>query len=222
MFSACCTVAAMLSCAHPHRKEPVERSLRLSTSPPVVTDQFDFRRALGSFPTGVAIVTARTADGRSAGVTINSFASVSLSPPLVLWSLAERAPSRSVFETATHFAIHVLAEDQRSLAERFCSPAADKFAGLPLSSGLGDAPLIGAPAALFECRLRHNYPGGDHLILVGEVERYSYQGRRPLVFHGGRYAEVAEAEQTAPYGQSEFDTWQAFYYETGSGAATKR
>lgn len=174
-------------------------------------DERDLRRALGAFPTGVAVVTARCTDGRTAGVTINSFASVSLHPPLVLWSLAGRAPSLAVFEAASHFAIHVLAEDQRALAERFCSPAEDKFAGLARSAGLGDAPLLEGVAALFECRRSHIYPGGDHIILIGEVGRYRYTGQPPLVFHGGRYAAVAEPERGAGYGHTDFDAWQSFY-----------
>lgn len=176
-----------------------------------VTDEHEFRRALGAFPTGVAVVTARCAEGRTAGLTINSFTSVSLRPPLVLWSLALRAPSRTIFEAASHFAIHVLTDDQRPLADRFCLPAADKFAGLVLAAGLGGAPLLPAPpAALFECRKRNVYPGGDHLVLLGEVERYSSSGLPPLVFYGGRYAGVAEVPKSL-YLQTDYDAWQAFY-----------
>jgi flavin reductase (DIM6/NTAB) family NADH-FMN oxidoreductase RutF len=176
-----------------------------------VTDELEFRRALGAFPTGVAVVTARCADGRTAGLTINSFTSVSLRPPLVQWSLALRAPSRTVFEMASHFAIHVLTDDQRPLADRFCLPAADKFAGLDLTAGLGGAPLLTAiPAALFECRRHQSYPGGDHLILLGEVERFSSSGLPPLVFYGGRYAGVAEVPRSL-YLQTDYDAWQAFY-----------
>lgn len=176
-----------------------------------VTDEREFRRALGAFPTGVAVVTARSADGRTAGLTINSFTSVSLRPPLVLWSLAKRAPSRAVFEAASHFAVHVLTDDQRPIADRFCAPAADKFTGLTLTAGLGGAPLLASsPAALFECRRLDAYPGGDHLILLGEVERYSCSGLPPLVFYGGRFAGVAEVPKSL-YLQSEFDTWQTFY-----------
>ena len=157
------------------------------------------------------MVTARCADQRTAGLTINSFTSVSLRPPQVLWSLAKRAPSRPVFEAASHFAIHVLTNEQRPFADRFCLPAADKFAGLTLSAGLGGAPLLPLlPAALFECRRLDAYPGGDHLILLGEVERYSHSGLPPLVFYGGRYAGVAEVPNSM-YLQSNYDAWQAFY-----------
>ena len=181
--------------------------VRSPGSPPAaetaVTDEREFRRALGAFPTGVAVVTARCADGRTAGLTINSFTSVSLRPPLVLWSLATRAPSRAVFEAASHFAIRELI--------RFCAPAADKFTGLTLTAGLGGAPLLASPpAALFECRRLDAHPGGDHIILLGEVERYSCSGLPPLVFYGGRFAGVAEVPKSL-YLQSGIDAWQTFY-----------
>jgi flavin reductase (DIM6/NTAB) family NADH-FMN oxidoreductase RutF len=176
-----------------------------------VAEEREFRRALGAFPTGVAVVTARCAHGHTAGLTINSFTSVSLRPPLVLWSLATRAPSRAVFEAASYFAIHVLTDDQRPIADRFSAPMADKFTGLTLSAGLGGAPLLPAPpAALFECSKADAYPGGDHLILLGKVERYSCSGLPPLVFYSGRYAGVAEVPKSL-YLQSEVDAWKTFY-----------
>lgn len=148
----------------------------------------DFRLALGSFATGVTVVTARAPDGRLAGLTANSFASVSLDPPLVLWSLSRRAPSCAVLLAATHFAIHVLAEDQHALSVRFATSGTDKYAGLDVGEGLGGAPLLSGAAALFECRRRQTYDGGDHLIFLAEVERYTHAERAPLLFHRGRYA----------------------------------
>jgi flavin reductase (DIM6/NTAB) family NADH-FMN oxidoreductase RutF len=150
-------------------------------------DPLDLRRALAGFPTGVTVVTARSADGQLAGVTVNSFCSVSLAPPLLLWCLSKNAPSRGVFTGASHFVIHVLAADQMHLSKRFSSPASDKFAHLQFSEGLGGAPVIGGTVATFECRLAQQHEGGDHLILVGEVERFSYSGLHPLLFHGGDY-----------------------------------
>src|SRR6185503_11908208 len=100
------------------------------------------RRALGSFATGITIVTARAPDGRLAGVTANSFCSVSLDPPLVLWCLAGSSLSRAVFSHASHFAVHVLADDQVHLSDRFCRPSRNKFAGLETGEGLGGAPLL--------------------------------------------------------------------------------
>lgn len=154
------------------------------------TDTRTLRNALGCFATGITIVTARGTDGQVAGVTANSFCSVSLDPPLVLWCLAKSAPSGSVFVNATHFAIHVLAEDQADLSARFSRPSKNKFAGLHVSEGLAGTPLLADAAAVFECRCEHRYEGGDHLIIVGKVERYSHTDRLPLVFHSGRYCVV--------------------------------
>jgi flavin reductase (DIM6/NTAB) family NADH-FMN oxidoreductase RutF len=154
---------------------------------PRAIDPRDLRRALAGFPTGVTVITARSAGGQLAGVTVNSFCSVSLEPPLLLWCLSKNAPSRSVFTGATHFAIHVLAADQMHLSKRFSSPATDKFANLEFDEGLGRAPVIGGTVATFECRVAQQHEGGDHLILVGEVERYCYTDRHPLLFHAGDY-----------------------------------
>lgn len=147
-----------------------------------------FRSALGLFATGVTIVTARGADGRLVGLTANSFNSVSLSPPLVLWSLARRAGSLPVFAAGSHYAIHILAAEQIELARRFATPAIDRFAGLGLEEGAGGVPLIPGCAAVFECANRSQYEEGDHIIFVGQVERCAHRaGAQPLIFHGGRY-----------------------------------
>lgn len=156
-------------------------------------DTRDLRNALGGFVTGITIVTSRAPDGRTAGVTVNSFCSVSLDPPLVLWCLSRTAPSYPVFLDASHFAIHVLAEDQAHLSARFSGQSKftarskDKFAGLELSDGLGGAPILADVVARYECRLERRYDGGDHLIMVGEVERYHHTERPPLLFHAGRH-----------------------------------
>ena len=143
-------------------------------------DARDLRRALGSFATGITVVTARAPDGRIAGVTANSFCSVSLNPPLVLWCLAGSAPSRAVFAHASHFAVHVLAEDQLHLSDRFCKPSRNKFAGLETTEGLGGAPILEGVVALFECSREQRHDAGDHVILVGRVERYHHTNRPPL------------------------------------------
>jgi flavin reductase (DIM6/NTAB) family NADH-FMN oxidoreductase RutF len=148
----------------------------------------DFRAALGMFATGVTIVTARGADGLPVGLTANSFNSVSLEPPLVLWSLARRAGSMPAFERGSHYAINILAADQHALAERFAAKAADRFADLAYHEGAGGAPILEGAAAVFECFNRSRYEEGDHVIFVGEVERCSWRaGAAPLIFHGGRY-----------------------------------
>jgi len=148
----------------------------------------EFRAALGMFATGVTIVTGRDAAGQRIGLTANSFNSVSLSPPLVLWSLARAAGSMPAFTRGSHYAINILAAEQRELAERFSSKAPDRFAGLSFREGSGGAPIIEGAAAVFECFNRSRYEEGDHVIFVGEVERCQRrEGAQPLIFHGGRY-----------------------------------
>ena len=155
--------------------------------PPSFSSQ-EFRAALGMFATGVTIVTARTADGTVVGLTANSFNSVSLDPPLVLWSLAQAAASLPSFRAGSHYAINVLAADQKPLAERFALKGTDRFSGVTVTEGMGGAPLIGGACATFECYNRSRYEEGDHVIFVGEVERCSWRtGASPLLFHGGRY-----------------------------------
>jgi len=148
----------------------------------------DFRAALGQFTTGVTIVTARDPDGRLIGLTANSFNSVSLSPPLVLWSLARQSSSMPGFLAASHYAINVLAADQRLLAERFARKGIDRFEGTPWRPGLTGAPVIEGAVAVFECSHRSQHGEGDHLIFVGQVEHCRRRlGAAPLVFHGGRF-----------------------------------
>jgi len=148
----------------------------------------DFRAALGMFATGVTIVTARGAGGAPVGLTANSFNSVSLDPPLVLWSLARSAGSMAAFERGSHYAVNILAAEQHALAERFASKSADRFADLVCREGAGGAPILEGAAAVFECFNRSRYEEGDHVIFVGEVERCSWRaGAQPLIFHGGRY-----------------------------------
>lgn len=156
------------------------------SEPPFSPDEF--RAALGQFTTGVTIVTARTPDGRLVGLTANSFNSVSLSPPLVLWSLARQSTSMPGFLAATHYAINVLAADQRLLAERFARKGIDRFEGTPWRTGLTGAPVIEGAVAVFECSHRSQHDEGDHVIFVGEVGHCRRRvGATPLVFHGGRF-----------------------------------
>ena len=148
----------------------------------------DFRTALGMFATGVTIVTARDADGQRVGLTAISFASVSLSPPLVLWSLSRRAGTVPAFSSGSHYAINILGADQRALAQRFASREPDRFDGLALREGAGGAPIIEGAVAVFECFNRSRYEEGDHIIFVGEVERCERRAdASPLIFHGGRF-----------------------------------
>ncbi|WP_119153281.1 flavin reductase family protein [Caldimonas tepidiphila] len=148
----------------------------------------EFRAALGTFATGVTIVTARDADGTLIGLTANSFNSVSLDPPLVLWSLSMRAGSMPVFQRGSHYAINILAADQRELAERFARKGEDRWAGVAWKEGVAGAPVLEGAMAVFECFNRSRYEEGDHVIFVGEVERCTHTpGAAPLIFHGGRF-----------------------------------
>jgi len=146
----------------------------------------ELRGALGRFATGVTIVTTRTARG-PLGITANSFSSVSLDPPLVLWSPARRSIRFPAFEAASHFAVHVLSADQQGLAERFSRPGEGWPADLADIRGIADLPLLAGCTARFECRHDAAHDGGDHLIVVGEVLRLAQADLAPLVFHRGRY-----------------------------------
>ena len=147
-----------------------------------------FREALAMFATGVTIVTARDEHGAPVGLTANSFNSVSLAPPLVLWSLSQQAGSMPAFARGSHYAIHIRAAGQHALAERFASRDVDRFAGVDWHEGGDGVPLLDGAAAVFECFNRSRYEEGDHVIFVGEVERCERsEGAQPLIFHGGRY-----------------------------------
>jgi flavin reductase (DIM6/NTAB) family NADH-FMN oxidoreductase RutF len=143
---------------------------------------------LGLFATGVTIVTARSRQGLPMGLTVNSFNSVSLAPPLVLWSLGVQATSMPTFEQASHYAIHVLAVDQKHLAERFASKVADRFDGITWNDNRQGVPILAGCAAVFECQAKSRYPEGDHVIFVGQVLHCAHEASRaPLLFHGGKF-----------------------------------
>ncbi|AYF87841.1 MULTISPECIES: p-hydroxyphenylacetate 3-hydroxylase reductase component [unclassified Pseudomonas] len=153
-------------------------------------DSRAFRRALGNFATGVTVVTATAPDGTRVGVTANSFNSVSLEPPLILWSIDKRSSSLAVFERASHFAVNILAADQIDLSNQFARPRDDKFEGVAVESGVGGAPLLPDCAARFECEMHQWVEGGDHWILIGKVVRFDDFGRSPLLYHQGAYSMV--------------------------------
>jgi len=157
------------------------------------------RQAFGQFATGVTVVTTRDLAGQPVGVTASSFNSVSMSPPLVLWSLGRRALSFEAFSAASSFAVHVLSAAHQPLAERFARAATDKFAGTALRDGLGGVPVIEGVPTVFECETVHRYDGGDHLILVGQVVRLTlpHQAPAPLVFHHGHFASTTPLVQEA-------------------------
>ena len=155
----------------------------------------EFRQALGSFATGVTVITAIGEDNNPVGVTVSSFNSVSLDPPLVLWSLAKNAMSLPVFEKSGHFCVHVLTAAQQDISNKFASRGGDKFDGVEWTPGEAGLPLLDKYAARFQCKTTYQYEGGDHIIFVGEVVEYQSTDDAPLVFHSGRYA-LAKAQDS--------------------------
>lgn len=151
------------------------------------TDSAAFRRALGCFPTGVAVVTTVDDDGTPVGITVSSFNSVSLDPPLILWSIGLASVSFGVFVRAENFAVNVLSMGELALVSRFAASGGEKFDGLACREGIGGVPILPDFAACFECRTEHRYDGGDHRIIVGRVLAFEDHEKEPLVFHRGQY-----------------------------------
>lgn len=154
---------------------------------PQAFDARQFRDALAQFATGVTVICARTGDGRYVGFTANSFNSVSLDPPLVLWSLARRSASLAAFEAVDRYSVNVLSATQVDLARRFSRPHADRFASVEFRMGWADAPLIHGCVAWFECRHHSRQRTGDHVVFVGEVVTCERTTGRGLVFHHGHF-----------------------------------
>ncbi|WP_044619355.1 p-hydroxyphenylacetate 3-hydroxylase reductase component [Gynuella sunshinyii] len=154
-------------------------------------DNLAFRRALGNFATGITVVTATSAStGQRVGVTANSFNSVSLEPPLILWSIDKKSSSFPVFEQASHFAVNILAADQMPLSNHFAKRSEDKFADVGFTEGPGRAPILPDCAAVFLCERHACLEGGDHWILIGRVVGFEDSGRAPLLYHQGSYSLV--------------------------------
>ncbi|MEO3787306.1 styrene monooxygenase/indole monooxygenase family protein [Actinocorallia sp. B10E7] len=175
---------------YPWWSEPSEAERVLAEKRALADSSFDardLRRALGQYATGVTVVTALAADGRKVAMTANSFTSVSLDPPLVLWCPSKNAPSTPDFMAATHFAVSVLAADQHHLSRRFSTAAEDKFADTAVTEGIGGTPLLEGAVARFQCRTVQCLDVGDHVVVIGEVEQYEAPGGEPLVFHSGLY-----------------------------------
>lgn len=159
-------------------------------------DQARFRHALGRFATGVAVVTALAPDGGRLGITVSSFNSVSLLPPLILFSVARRANSFPAWQAARHYAVNVLSEAQEALSDRFAKPSGDRWEGVETVDGRNGVPLLTGALAVLECAAHARHPGGDHEIFVGEVEALRVGDTpvpRPLVFFSGRYRRLDTA-----------------------------
>jgi flavin reductase (DIM6/NTAB) family NADH-FMN oxidoreductase RutF len=174
-------------------KHPADPANELASDNAAI-DPRDFRTALGTFATGVTIITAVTADGRPYGLTCNSFASVSLNPPLVLWSLGMFSQGLSTFQNASHFTVNVLGASQQELSNKFAKSSNDKFAGVDWTPGLGGAPVLANCVASFQCRAANRYYGGDHIIFLGAVEAYAYNRQEPLLFARGGYGRFVPPE----------------------------
>lgn len=156
---------------------------------PVSKDEF--RIALSRFVSGVTVVTSLGKDNRPAGITVSAFSSVSLEPPLVLACIDKRASLHDYLGEGRHFAVNILAEDQEHLSRRFASKDQDRFDDRGYREGVTGAPLLEGAIAHIECRVVHAYPGGDHTIIVGEVEAASVAEHKPLAYYRGRYSHLA-------------------------------
>jgi flavin reductase (DIM6/NTAB) family NADH-FMN oxidoreductase RutF len=151
-------------------------------------DLRDLRRAFGQYATGVTVVTTTDADGQQWGMTANSFTSVSLNPPLVLWAAAKSSPSVEAFLATDRFAVNVLASEQHHLSRQFATSGADKFDGVILDPAAStEVPVLDGVVAHFVCRRTETVDAGDHVVLFGEIEFYHAEGGEPLVFHSGTY-----------------------------------
>lgn len=159
-------------------------------TPETPVDPRALRNAFGAFATGVTVITTRQPDGTPRGFTANSFTSVSLDPPLLLVCLAKTAHSADVFATAPHFAVNILAEDQKAVSGLFASRAADKFDQCAWTPGHADVPLIDGSLAQFTCANHHLVDAGDHLILIGRVEAFATHEGQPLGYFRGNYFSV--------------------------------
>jgi flavin reductase (DIM6/NTAB) family NADH-FMN oxidoreductase RutF len=157
-------------------------------------DRLDLRKALGSFGTGVTIVTTKSSDNRMVGVTANSFSSVSLEPAIVLWSLQKNSPSLSAYDHCGRFVINVLTLSQIDHSRRFASAVPDKFFGVDYRFGLAGLPVLEGCAAAFECLTVQRLDVGDHILYLGQVEAYQHQEQSALIYVQGKYARSASAE----------------------------
>ena len=167
---------------------------------PQTHDAQRLRKALGSFPTGVCLVTTVADDGKREGMTINSFASVSLAPPLILWSIRDDARSASAFLTSRSFVLSVLAADQADLALHFARPTLDKFHSCEnaFESGIGTCPRLRHSVATYECTVYSRHQEGDHTILLGRVQEFSWSDHAPLMFHAGKMGSMQELAALSP------------------------
>jgi len=153
-------------------------------------DRGRLRRALGRFATGVTVITARGQDGTPLGFTANSFNSVSLDPPLILWSLSRGSARLGAYRGADAYAVNILTADQEGIARQFASPVDDRFEGVAWEEGLHGAPVLAGALAVFECLHEAVYPAGDHELFIGRVEHVRETPGKPLTYFGGGFGTV--------------------------------
>ncbi|MFV8784214.1 flavin reductase family protein [Microbulbifer sp. SA54] len=154
-------------------------------------EPMQLRQVFGQFATGVTIVTTGSDTGEAVGMTVSSFNTVSLEPPLILWCIDKKTGCFDAFNHCEHFAIHVLSEQQDNLSSLFARRGVDKFSGLDYHLNDRGVPLLHEYCARLQCTLTARYEGGDHLIMVGRVDAMHTQDRAPLIFHRGQYARIA-------------------------------
>lgn len=153
-------------------------------------DTTELRRCLGSFVTGVTVITALDAQGQPEGITANSFSSLSLEPALIVWSLRLSSRSFDTYQNATHFAVNILAQEQVNLSNRFAASGIKRFDGVGYTPGLAGVPLLAGCVATLECSLQATHPGGDHALFIGQVQRIHMYQRAPLAYGSGGYLSV--------------------------------
>lgn len=166
-------------------------------TPALAFDSTTFRRTLGMFATGITVITARATDGTLIGLTVNSFNSVSLEPPLIVWSLTNTSAVREALENCEYYAVNILADDQENVSNLFAGKSANRFDKVSWEPGLGGAPVLAGCCAVLEVRNTLRHPGGDHVMFIGQVERCDRSEREPLMFFNGRYRRIASLEHPA-------------------------
>ncbi len=150
-------------------------------------DPREIRNVMGHFATGVTVITTKDSSGKPFGLTVNSFTSLSLNPPLVIVCVDKTVDCYACFDESKVFAVNILSEEQEDLSRRFATKGIEKFAGLPWHSGDHGAPILEGVMGCIECRINLRYEGGDHTIFVGEILQATAQGDRPLLFFKGKY-----------------------------------
>ena len=157
-----------------------------------MNDSKAFRQCLGKFATGITVITCCDAEGNPCGITANSFSSVSLDPPLILWNIAKVSNSLDAYLDAAHFAINVLSSEQREVSNHFAQSDHTLFDNVDFELSDRNVPLLPGTIATFECRTHQIHDCGDHYIIIGEVEDFSANEQEPLLFFGGDYRHLGE------------------------------